>query len=154
MSEEEAKTRKPLLIDCTILYVEFTGPKHHTFTCRNIKTGKKFEVITKYQYFYNDFSKSNSGLNLRYWKTAGFRQVINRLIEFETKLAWTDPDEGDNGPQLQNKQGSEDQFTQWLNEHHKFHQENCYGCDFTWDCSKWENEVFPNRNTDSPVESI
>lgn len=105
-------------------------------------------MFTKYEYFYNDFIKSNSGLNLEYWYQGGLRQVINRLIEFETVLLWKDEYVGDNGPQLKH---NDDRFVLWLNEHHAMHKEHDE-CDFDWGCSNWQDEVFPNNNTQSPID--
>jgi hypothetical protein len=142
-------TDKSTNILCKILYVE-PSHKHHQFICRNIDTRKKFEVYTKYEYFYEEFKQSNDGLNLNYWYSGGFRQIINRLIEFETELIWREADEGDNGPHLVK---SDDQFCKWLKEHHQIHSEH-HCCDFDDGCSDWVNEKFPNRNTESPIEDI
>lgn len=143
MSDES----KHITVKCKILSVEQSS-KHHRFVCRNLDTNRKFKVYTKYEYFYNDFKQSNNGLNLDYWYEGGFRQVINKLIEFKTELIWIDPAEGDNGPHLTK---SDDKFCNWLAQHHITHSDH-YLCDFNDDCSNWEDEKFPDYNTDSPIE--
>lgn len=131
---------------CTILYVE-PDDKHHLFICRDQTNQTKFSVYTKYDYVYN--SLSHQGFNLTCWYERYFRQIINRLIEFETQLIWNDVIEGDNGPILCN---TNDQFCQWLSAHYKLHRDNgSFDCEYI----HWDDEIFPNRNTtESPVEEL
>jgi hypothetical protein len=112
MSDSETESMR-----CRILYVEQDEhPLWHNFTCLNLETNEQVEVTTKYEYFAEYFRKSNDGINISYWDYAGFRQVINRLIKFDTELFWNDYTDGHNGPQLVN---NNDEFVKWLNRHNE-----------------------------------
>ena len=142
-----SEIKDDIKIKCKILYVEQKGDtKWREFICRDLTTNAKFVISTTYPYFYETFKQSNKGLDLEFWYHAGFRQVINKLIEFETELAWNAVAYG---PLLIK---SDDAFCTWLTEHHKIHSEH-EGCDFAnGDCNDWENEIFPDRNTESPIK--
>lgn len=75
------------------------------------------------------------------WREGGFREVLNRLIEFDTKLAWHDADTSHTGPVLVDK---DDAFMQWLREHTAAHGDpsmtrEAYWQDFSAD------ERFPDK---------
>ncbi len=129
----------------------------HILTCRNLETGRKFKMPCKYEYAYQVLSTS-PGLNISHWYYNPFRELLNRMIQYETPLIWKAVNHVNyhDGFILKNSD-SDDPFFAWVSRHNKRakHPDWVYDSDDSeFELDSYEmpgdyDQTYPNNDTNS-----